>query len=381
MGRRSTGTVEPLKTTIRLKFTHLGARCVETLDLAPTPANIKAAERLMGRIMGAISAGVYRRQDYFTTQGQTSHETFADYADAWLKTLTVAKSTRRSYKTALEATWKPAFEGLRLAQIRHSDVARAVADKAANVTGKTVNNQLVALRGVFDLAMRDELIPKNPCDGIENLEHQAPEPDPFDADEVDAILAHMGKYDPQVANYFEFAFQTGMRPSEIIALQWGDIAWNRGRARVIRARVDWEEKGTKTNKPRDIDLSGDALAVLKRQKVFTFMKGDEAEVFNNPNTGRPWADEQVQRRRYFTPTLKALGLRLRDAYQARHTFASLALMGGINIAYLSKQMGHTNVTTTLTKYARWIDGADKGAEARKLDAILSRNRPRAEAQD
>lgn len=375
MGRRPTGTVEPLRSSIRLKFTHLGTRCVETMDLAPTPANIKAAERLMGRIQAAIHGGFYRRGDYFATAGQASLETFEDYADAWLKTLTVAKSTKRSYRTALDATWKPAFKGLSLPEIRHSDIKAAVAAKAATTTGKTVNNQLVALRAVFKLALRDGLIAKDPCDGIGNLSHQAPEPDPFDADEVDAILAKLAKW-PQVANYFEFAFQTGMRPSEIIALRWGDIAWNRSKARVVRARVDWEEKGTKTNKPRDVDLSGDALAALRRQKAYTFMRGEDAEVFNNPNTGKPWADEQVQRRRYWTPTLKALGFRQRDAYQARHTFASLALMGGINIGFLSKQLGHNNIVTTLTKYARWIDGADKGAEARKLDAILSRNRPR-----
>jgi integrase len=100
----------------------------------------------------------------------------------------------------------------------------------------------------------------------------------------------------------------------------------------------------------------------------------------HPNTGARWPDEQVQRRRYWTPALKALGLRQRDAYQTRHTFASLALMGGINIGYLAGQLGHAKITTTLNTYARWIDGADKGAEAKKLDAILSNNRPRQEAQ-
>ncbi len=53
--------------------------------------------------------------------------------------------------------------------------------------------------------------------------------------------------------------------------------------------------------------------------------------------------------------------------------AKLADVGG---AYLSKQLGHATITTTLTKYARWIEGADKGSEAAKLDAILSRKSPR-----
>jgi integrase len=377
MGRRSTGTVEPLKTAIRLKFTVNGARCVETLDLRPTPANIKAAERLMSRVQDAIRAGSYRHADFFDTPGRKTAQTFGEYADEWLATLTVEKSTRRSYKTAINATWRPAFGDLPLAQIRYSDIKRAVAAKAAEVSGKTINNALIPLRAIFDMAMRDEVISRDPTDGIENHKHQAAEPDPFTVEEVDLILAYMAdKYAKPVWSYYEFAFSTGMRPSEQIALTWGDIDWKRSIARVQRARVDWEDKGTKTNRVRDVSLSESALAALARQKTHTFMKGADAPVFSNPLTGLPWPDEQRQRRMYWTPALRAVGLRHRDAYQTRHTFATSLLMGGVNPAWIAKQLGHANTGMLFKVYARWIDGADKGAEAAKADAILSRNRPR-----
>jgi integrase len=145
---------------------------------------------------------------------------------------------------------------------------------------------------------------------------------------------------------------------------------------VQRARVDWEEKGTKTNRVRDVALSESALAALGRQKAHTFMKGSDAPVFSNPLTGLPWPDEQRQRRMYWTPTLRNVRLRHRDAYQTRHTFATTLLMGGVNPAWIAKQLGHANTGMLFKVYARWIDGADKGAEAAKADAILSRNRPR-----
>ena len=214
---------------------------------------------------------------------------------------------------------------------------------------------------------------------MKNHAHQKAEPDPLDQEEMALILAHMAaKFDPQVANYFEFGFNTGMRPSELIALAWPKIDLRRGKALVDAARVDWEDKGTKTSQVREVDLNDAAMAVLRRQKAFTFLRGEE--VFHNPNTGKPWADEQVQRRRYWNPTLKALGIRQRDAYQIRHTYASLLLTGGVNPAYIARQLGHSKVTTTLNVYARWIERADKGAEAAKANAILSRNRPRKEAE-
>lgn len=345
--------------------------------MEPTPANMKAAHRLMSQVQAAIAAGVYEPATFFPKEGQETPTTFKEFGDQWLETLTAAKSTRRSYKTALVATWYPAFGDKPLGQIKHSDIAKAIAEKAkGGATGKTINNHLVALRGVFDMAKADGLLEASPAAGINSLPHQTPEPDPLDHDEMALVLARMAqRFDPQVVAYFEFAFNTGMRPSELIALSWGNIDMRRHRALIDAARVDWEDKGTKTGKVREIDLNDAAMAVLTRQKPHTFMAG--GEVFHNPKTGRPWADEQVQRRRYWTPTLKALGIRQRDAYQVRHTYASLLLTGGINPAYIAKQLGHAKVTTTLNVYARWIESADKGAEAAKANVILSNNRPRA----
>lgn len=385
MGRRSTGTVEPLKTAIRLKFTHLGARRVETLDLPPTPANLKAAARMLERIVGAIQAGVYRRADFFEASGKAAtQQIFRDYADAWLKTIVVAKSTRDSYEVALSASWNPAFGDMTLGEIRFSDVKKAVAGRAAKVSGKTINNHLIVLRGVFDTAMRDELISKDPTQGVENLKHQSPPPDPFEGRERDAILAHMTeKFSEQVGNYFIVAFDTGLRPSEQIALRWADIDWNRRKAKISKARVVGEDKGTKTSTVREVDLSDAAIAALERQKSHTFMKNTpgSGHIFNNPETGKPWHDLQVQRRRYFTPTLTALKIRHRDMYQTRHTFATLLLMGGINPTYIAKQLGHANTGMLFKVYGTWIEGADRGAEAAKANALLgqsSTNRPRAE---
>lgn len=385
MGRRGTGTVEPLRGSIRLKFTVHGKRCVEPLTLEPTPANIKAATRLMERIQGAIQSGNYRRGDYFEGSGEpAATQTFSEYADEWLKTKVIAKSTRDSYEVALSASWNPALGSLTLGQIRYSDIAKAIAGRAKTASGKTINNHLIVLRGVFDTAMKDGLISKVPTDGVKNLSHQGPAPDPFDRGERDAILERMAaKFDAQVSNYFIVAFDTGLRPSEQIVLGWPDIDWKRRKAKISKARVSGEEKGTKTSTVREVDLSDAALAALERQKAFTFMKRPDGPIFENPETGKPWNDLQVQRRRYFGPTLTALKIRHRDMYQTRHTFATLLLMGGVNPTYISKQLGHANTGMLFKVYGTWIEGADRGAEAAKANALLgqlSTNCPREENQ-
>lgn len=379
MGRRTTGTVEPLRSSIRLKFTHLGARRVETLDLAPTPANIKAAERMLARIVATVTAGVYRREDFFTGHDAkpAATWTFAAYAEDWLKTLTVEKSTRRSYKTALVASWNPAIGETPLTQIKPSELRKAIAERAGTVSGKTINNHLIVLRAVFAAALEDNLIVNDPTAKLKNHKHQAAEPDPLAADERDLILARMKtRYDERVLNYFDFAFNSGLRPSEEIALRWPDIDWRRKKAKISRAQVDYEEKGTKTNRVREIDLNDRALAALTRQKKHTFLKDPDGYVFENPHTGKPWAGVQVQLRSFWNPTLRDLKLRHRDAYQTRHTFATLLLMGGVNPTWISRQLGHANTGMLFKVYGRWIEGADKGAEAAKANDVLSTNCPR-----
>ena len=95
------------------------------------------------------------------------------------------------------------------------------------------------------------------------------------------------------------------------------------------------------------------------------------EVFYNPVTCRPWHDERSQREHYWQPAIKRLGIRMRRAYQTRHTYATMLLMSGVNPAYVSRQLGHANAQMLFRVYAKWIDRADRGREMAKFEASLS----------
>ncbi|EJL26614.1 phage integrase family protein [Caulobacter sp. AP07] len=44
--------------------------------------------------------------------------------------------------------------------------------------------------------------------------------------------------------------------------------------------------------------------------------------------------------------------RRRGAYQTRHTFATIPLMGGINPAYIARQLGHASLAMVFKVYAK-----------------------------
>jgi integrase len=274
--------------------------------------------------------------------------------------------------------WKAGLDDKATADVLPSDLKKLIKDKVeTGVTGKTMNNLLTVIRGIFESAEEDKIITASPAANLKSLKHQKPPPDPFTADEMEAILAYIAeRYPQQVLNYFEFAFLSGLRPSELIALLWSDISWNGCTVTVRRANVLDEVKDTKTNRVREVDLSERAMAALVRQKAHTFLKGHDHPIFEHPETGRPWHDERAQRDTYFQPALKALGIRGRNTYNTRHTFATLLLMGGINPAYIASQLGHTTVALLFSTYSKWINGADKGAQAKAANKILARNWPR-----
>jgi integrase len=297
--------------------------------------------------------------------------TFAEVADTWL-TLTapdVAATTLKEYKNALNRYWRPAFGDRAIKGIEYEEFALYVAALPIR-SPKTFNNIMTPARGVFGYAFKTKKVPRDITQDIDSRKGQTLPPDPLDLEEVELVLDHIQqKYNPQWHNYFETAFFSGLRPSEEIALKWPNVDFRRQQARIDAARVRFIDKDTKTHQARDIDLQTHAMAALHRQKEHTFLAG--GHVFMNPVTGEPFVDTADAVRVVWRPTLKALGIRDRDARQTRHTFATLCLMAGMNPAYVSRQMGHKNAKMFFEVYSKWIDGAANDRERAKMDAMLS----------
>lgn len=381
MGRRGSG-VEARESSIRIKFVLDGQTCRERLiidgkTLAPTPANLRTADLITKQIKKRIAQGTFDYAEFFPESAKAKAKApnaFGTVAALWLESKgQLEAATKDQYSNAVELWKRLLGEDKTMEQLTYQVLAAKIGGHAW-ASAKSANNYLIVLRGIFAFEYTGRRAADNPMTGIKNLKVVKKLPDPLTADERDRILADLSqRYDARVSAYFTFAFYTGMRPEEMIALRWADIDWQEKIVRMQRVRTfrGSERDGSKTHAERDVDLVGPALEALVAMKAYTFLKGED--IFENPVTGLPWHDERSQRDNYWTPTLKRLGIRHRRAYNTRHTYATTALMAGVNPAYIARQLGHANTKMLFEKYARWIDGADKGTERRALEAAMSRN--------
>jgi integrase len=370
-----------------------GIECKERLTvdghaMAPTPANINYANRLAAKIRKAIAIGTFSFAEYFPDSPRCEKEalnSFGALADMWYDSIMqLTGATISQYASAIRF-WKETFGAdMPIDKLTHKLIKSKIG-KHKWPSAKTHNNYLIALRGIFALEYTGTRSISNPMIGIENLKTVKTLPDPLSAKERDLILGSMAEHcDPRIWAYFSFAFYTGMRPEELIALRWSDIDFQHGVARVQRVRTfkGSVRDGSKTHAERDVDLVPQALEALRVMKKYTFMKGTEYDIFERPEwhpsegskggkptEAGPWHDERSQRDQYWKPTLRRLGIRMRRAYATRHTYCTVALMGGVNPAYIADQAGHS-VKMLLEKYARWMPGEDGGNQRRKLEAAM-----------
>lgn len=373
MGRKGNDYpgVEIRENSVRIYFTWQGRLCREPLPFKPTLANLKRAARLRDEIVQRIRVGAFVYEHYFPNSkraGQSRRPTFGELAQRWVNANAhLARSTLNGYRKILEQLYMPALTDRQIDKIPYSELASLIASHPWR-SGKTRNNALTPLKGVFEMALLDGAIENDPTARLKAVKSQKPSPDPLTLEEVRLLLDWMVKHQGDaVRNLFEIAIFTGLRTSELIALQWGDIDFNAGLLRIQRAKVLKQYKGTKTSQIRDVELNSLAMAALQRHKAHGFLAG--GTVFLHPRIREPFNDDKPVRL-LWDAALKAVGIRHRIAYQTRHTFATLNLMAGANPMWVARQMGHTTMKMTLERYGRWIDSADRGNERAKLEARL-----------
>ena len=276
--------------SIILDFTYQGERCRESIRVKPTKTALKEIYRKREAILYEIDMGTFEYSSHFPNSGRalrfsknkgaliTVEEALKD----WLKRAEkrCQHSTIRDYNSAIYYHLIPSFGKLTLEEITTSHVHDWI--ESQSISNKRINNVLGPLKQALNDAYYDGLIKENPLARLRNLPQTFQEVTPFNLDQVKTILSQLTG---QELNLIQFAFWSGLRTSELIALRWQDVDLLNKKAHIRKAIVRGKEKTTKTSSGiRTLNLTNEALDALKAQSKIT---QEHLHVFHDPTTNKP----------------------------------------------------------------------------------------------
>jgi integrase len=355
---------------IQIAFSFRGVECRELLPRGPiTKSAITYASGLRLEVLRRIKAGTFHYAEYFPDSPRARQfdaggkrimvrallEAQLEVYRRQVANGTLKASTLEGYAKAINSERMAFWHDVALGEATPSKLRTWIG--TMDVTAKRARNLLTPLRSVFEDAVNDELIDYNPFDRIalnkllkQTTKASDYEVDPFTEAERDALLeAARADERPML----RFWFNTGLRPGELMALRWSRIDWIAHKARVDENLVSGAVVTPKTEAGiRDVELNDQAIAALQAQKPATFLAGQQ--VWLNPRTNTPWGTDAQIRKTLWEPLCKRAGVRYRNPYQVRHTYASALLTAGTNPWFVAQQLGHVDVQMVFKVYGKFI---------------------------
>jgi integrase len=305
--------------------------------------------------------------------------------------------TRASYAWINKKHLLPRFGATPVRDLRRATVREFLATQRGRFAVNTVRLLFATLHLVVAEAVEAGLLSANPLTGLGRTLHLRARRGARQEDvrvkamtrtERDRFLATAETVRPWWAAMWTVQVLTGLRPGEVYALEEADVDLDARTLRVARtlaADDDEQQSATYTSTPkgnraRTVDLSGEAVAVLRahltRRRAEKLRRGwremprplfcTTASTYANPSNVRR-AFAAVLRRAKLPPHFTPHGL--------RHTFASLLLQAGVDVYYVSRMLGHAGIALTVDTYGAWLAPNRPGA----LDVLDRETAPASEA--
>lgn len=288
--------------------------------------------------------------EFFKSNTNNKVPTVEEYAKVSLELHSKSRkaSTTYDYATAIKLHILPKFGAKRLNAIKPSDIQLWQNKLLETLKPSRVRTIRATFNTIFDDAIRDEIIDKNPISKIRVPKLEKVEVKCFSLDEVKKIVATAKG---EIKAFSAIGFFTGMRSGEIVGLKWSDINFDKREIYIQRAvRMGVVSTPKTKNSIRTIDILDNLMPYLQEQYELT---GDKCSyVFLNENDTHYYDIKRIRDTKWKN-LLKECNIPFRTIYQTRHTFATVMIENGEDILWVSNMLGHTDSSMTLQMYAKY----------------------------
>jgi len=221
--------------------------------------------------------------------------------------------------------------------IQPIDIRNHIANRhRKGLSSKSLQRELSAIRSFYTYLLKKQWVKNNPAKQIKAPKQERKLPKVLDVDQISGILDSSPDSFLEIRDLamFELFYSSGLRLSELAALNMDDIDLSDRELRVLKG---------KGGKQRNLPIGSKAVTALKKWFSYRTQTTDSAVFISNK--GKRLGQRSIQLR--LDRWCKKIGLPEHvHPHMLRHSFASHLLESSHDIRAVQELLGHSNLSTT-----------------------------------
>lgn len=269
------------------------------------------------------------------------------------KVLGVKQTTLHGYEVTAERLYSR-FKGIKATDLTSYQVQTFITDMSEKYSAKTIRNTISLLSSAYDNAIRLGQLSKNPCKMVTLPKKEQPKIDIFDNEQIAVFLDALDdeRLDYKVA--YQLALFCGLRRSEILGLQEKHINVPFRCVTVEQSRhnvkgSDYVQTTKTESSHRTIAVPDFVMeSIIELLDVHNSFQYKHTDYLIQNGFGQPMTPSALTSQIYRIE--ERAGLPQVSLHDLRHTFASMLNNANVDIAMISRELGHSNINVTLGIY-------------------------------
>lgn len=275
------------------------------------------------------------------------------------KAVTMSENGRCTYQGNLDHWIYPMLGDLKMPDITPANIsALLLSMQAQGKANATCVKVYTILHSLFKMAYMADVVPCNPMDKVERPkarkdEIQGAEVEAYTIEEVQQIFAALDQEPLKWQALVRLLIDTGIRRGECCGLKWQNIDFSTNTITISGNLCYTPQKGIYLDTPknghtRTVDVDADVMALLRTLRSEQANKAISAWVFTQEGSAEPMHPQSPTR--YLKKLSDRYGIPNLHPHKLRHTFASIAITNGADVASVSEKLGHSDKAVTLRMY-------------------------------
>lgn len=332
-----------------------------------------------------INRSEKKENDLQQKQEAAKVQTLRQYGEAVFmptKSITMSENGRCAYQGILNYWIYPALGDLKMPDITPANISSLLLSvQSKGKAHPTCVKVYTILHSLFKMAYMSDVVTTNPMDKVERPKPRKGELKDKDlgaytTDDVQRIFEALEQEPLKWQVLMRLLIDTGIRRGECCGLRWQDVDFKANTITISGNLCYTPQRGIyldtpKSGKVRTIDVDPEIMELLRELRLEQAGRAISKYVFTQQNSPEPMHPQSPAR--YMQKFSQRYGVPGLHPHKLRHTFASIAITNGADVASISEKLGHSDKAVTLRMYTHADQESMRRASQIFRDALKKSN--------